>query len=251
MNTQGAGHRSARPYRKKQQTAEYRAAFRLLTKEPECPKTAGSVLHCHAVGDLPGAGYKYLKDQGYNKSTEKAKGGNTVKNILVVVDMQNDFVDGALGSKEASAIVPAAAEKIAAFSGNIFVTYDTHFENYMDTAEGKKLPIPHCIKGTDGWQLNADVAAALSGKLYTSVEKNTFGAIDLPQRIKEAVGDEIFSVELIGLCTDICVVSNALLLKAFFPEAQITVDAACCAGVTPKKHEAALETMRSCQIEVR
>ena len=182
---------------------------------------------------------------------KKLKEEKTMKKILIVVDMQKDFVDGALGSKEAVAIVPAVADKIAAFDGEIFVTYDTHFENYMDTAEGKKLPVPHCIKGTDGWKLNADVAAALEGKRYTPVEKITFGSVDLPQRIKAAVGDEAFSVELIGLCTDICVVSNALLIKASFPEAPIAVDAACCAGVTPEKHEAALETMRSCQIDVR
>lgn len=173
-----------------------------------------------------------------------------MKNILVVVDMQKDFVDGALGSAEACAIVPAAARKIAAFEGDIFVTYDTHFENYMDTAEGKKLPVPHCIKGTEGWELNKDIAAALKGKKYTPVEKNTFGSVDLPKLIKKAVGNEKFTVELIGLCTDICVVSNALLIKANFPEAPISVDAACCAGVTPVKHDAALETMRSCQIDV-
>jgi len=108
-----------------------------------------------------------------------------MKNILVVVDMQKDFVDGALGSAEACAIVPAAARKIAAFEGDIFVTYDTHFENYMDTAEGKKLPVPHCIKGTEGWELNKDIAAALEGKKYTPVEKNTFGSVDLPKLIKK------------------------------------------------------------------
>lgn len=174
-----------------------------------------------------------------------------MKKILVVVDMQKDFVDGALGSPEAVAIVPAVAKKIAAFDGDIFVTFDTHGENYMDTAEGKKLPVPHCIKGTDGWKLNADVAAALDGKRYTPVEKITFGSVDLPGLIRNAVGDEDFTVEVIGLCTDICVVSNALLIKASFSEAPIAVDAACCAGVTVEKHEAALETMRSCQIDVR
>ncbi len=174
-----------------------------------------------------------------------------MKEFLVVVDMQNDFVDGALGSAEAAAIVPAVAEKIKAFCGDIFVTCDTHFENYMQTAEGRKLPVPHCIKGTYGWALNADVAAALAGKKYTPVEKLTFGSTALPHLIRAAAGPEDFSVELVGLCTDICVVSNALLLKAAFPEAPIAVDAACCAGVTPEKHAAALETMRSCQIDVR
>ena len=180
----------------------------------------------------------------------KLEGESAMKKILVVVDMQKDFVDGALGSKEAVAIVPAVVERIRAFDGDIFVTYDTHFENYMDTAEGKKLPVPHCIKGMPGWELNADVAAALAEKNYTPVEKLTFGSIDLPGLVKEATGEDAFSIELIGLCTDICVVSNALLLKASFPEAPISVDAACCAGVTPAKHEAALETMRSCQIDI-
>ena len=173
-----------------------------------------------------------------------------MKRFLVVVDMQKDFVDGALGSKEAVAIVPAVAEKIKAFDGEIFVTYDTHFENYMDTQEGKFLPVPHCIKNRAGWKLNGDVAAALEEKAYTPVEKITFGSTALPELIERAAGGEAFSVELIGLCTDICVVSNALLLKAHFPEAPISVDAACCAGVTPEKHAAALETMRSCQITI-
>ncbi len=173
-----------------------------------------------------------------------------MKKVLIVVDMQKDFVDGSLGTKEAVAIVPAVAEKIRAFEGEIFVTYDTHFENYMETAEGRKLPVMHCIKGTDGWKLDKAVAEALEGKKYTPVEKITFGSVKLPGMIKETVGDEQFSVELIGLCTDICVVSNALLVKAAFPEVPISVDSSCCAGVTPEKHEAARETMRSCQIDV-
>ena len=173
-----------------------------------------------------------------------------MKKVLVVVDMQKDFVDGSLGTKEAVQIVPNVAEKIRAFDGDIFVTYDTHFENYLETAEGRKLPVEHCIKGTDGWKLDKDVAAALEGKAYTPVEKLTFGSVALPGMIEKAVGGEEFCVELIGLCTDICVVSNALLIKAAFPEVPIAVDSACCAGVTPEKHEAALETMRSCQIDV-
>ncbi len=178
------------------------------------------------------------------------KGEKKMKKILVVVDMQNDFVDGALGSKEAVAVVPAVVRKIKDFDGEIFVTYDTHSENYPDTSEGRKLPVPHCIRGTYGWKLNADVANALKDKKYTPVEKNTFGSVDLPGLIKGSAGGDGFSVELIGLCTDICVVSNALIIKANFPESQITVDQACCAGVTPEKHRAALETMRSCQIDV-
>lgn len=174
-----------------------------------------------------------------------------MKQILVVVDMQKDFVDGALGSKEAVAIVPDVVKKIEGFDGTIFATLDTHFEDYMDTAEGKNLPVPHCIKDTDGWQLDKKVAEALEKKGFTAVEKNTFGSVDLPALIKAAADGGDFSVELIGLCTDICVVSNALLIKAHFPETPITVDASCCAGVTPEKHAAALETMRSCQIAVK
>ncbi len=173
-----------------------------------------------------------------------------MKQFLIVVDMQKDFVDGALGTKEAQAIVPAAVETIKNFEGQIFVTYDTHFENYMESAEGKKLPVPHCIKGTDGWKLDQQIQAALEGKEYTSVEKITFGSVDLPGLIKEAAGEEEFSIELIGLCTDICVVSNALLLKATYPEMPICVDPKCCAGVSPETHDAAIATMRCCQIDI-
>lgn len=173
-----------------------------------------------------------------------------MKKILVVVDMQKDFVDGVLGTPEAVTIVNKVVDKIENFNGDIFVTYDTHFENYMETAEGKQLPVPHCIKGTPGWELDARVKAALSGKDYTPVEKLTFGSVQLPQLIGKAAGQMPFAIELIGLCTDICVVSNALLLKASFPEVPICVDAACCAGVTPESHNAALTTMKMCQIKV-
>ncbi len=173
-----------------------------------------------------------------------------MKKFLVVVDMQRDFVDGSLGTAEAVAIVPNVAEKIKAFDGDIFVTFDTHGENYMETAEGKKLPVPHCIKGTDGWRLDARVEAALAGKRYTAVEKRTFGSVELPGLIADFAGGEDFSVELIGLCTDICVVSNALLIKASFPEAPISVDASCCAGVSRETHSAALDVMRCCQIDI-
>lgn len=173
-----------------------------------------------------------------------------MKKFLVVVDMQKDFVDGSLGTAEAVAIVPNVVKKINEFDGDIYVTYDTHFENYMDTAEGKKLPVPHCIKGTEGWMLDAKVAEALKGKSYTEVEKITFGSVDLPDMIYKAAGEEDFTIELIGLCTDICVVSNTLILKANYPEKDITVDASCCAGVTPESHSAALTTMKMCQINV-
>lgn len=173
-----------------------------------------------------------------------------MKKILIVVDMQKDFVDGALGTSEAVAIVPNAVRKIREFDGEILVTMDTHGADYLNTAEGRKLPVPHCIRGTDGWQLNGDVAAALEGKAFTVVEKPSFGNVDLPELIRERMGDEAFSLELIGLCTDICVVCNALLLKAYFPEAPIAVDASCCAGVSPETHDAALSTMRCCQIDI-
>lgn len=169
---------------------------------------------------------------------------------LIVVDIQKDFVDGALGTTEAIKMIDRAADKISKFDGQIYVTYDTHFENYMETAEGKKLPVPHCVKGTPGWELNASVAMALSGKSYENVEKLTFGSVELPKMIKENANVEEFDITLIGLCTDICVVSNALILKANFPEKRIIVDASCCAGVTVETHNAALQTMKMCQIEV-
>lgn len=173
-----------------------------------------------------------------------------MKKVLVVVDMQNDFVDGALGTKEAVGIVDNVVSKIKNFDGRIFVTLDTHQDNYMETAEGKKLPVPHCIKATTGWQLNEKVKAALSDKDYKTLEKGTFGSTDLVNEIREIKGKDEIEIEFVGLCTDICVVSNVLLLKAYFPEEKLTVDAGCCAGVTPKTHEAALETMKMCQIDV-
>ena len=171
--------------------------------------------------------------------------------LLIVVDMQKDFVDGALGTKEAVAIVPAVAAKIRAHEGDVLVTYDTHGDDYMATQEGEKLPVPHCIKGTDGWELDATVAAALRGRDYHVIEKPTFGATALPAYIRATYDPADLEIELIGLCTDICVVSNALLLKAHFTEKPDSVDAACCAGVTPDSHAAALVTMRMCQVTVK
>ena len=173
-----------------------------------------------------------------------------MKRFLIVVDMQKDFVDGALGSPAAVAIVPRVVDKIASFAGEVIATYDTHTEQYMDTNEGSHLPVPHCIRGTDGWQLDARVADALAGRPYHTIEKPTFGSTALPDLIRELAGDEDFTIELVGLCTDICVVSNALLLKANFPEHEIFVDAACCAGVSDETHQAALATMKCCQIQV-
>lgn len=174
-----------------------------------------------------------------------------MKHFLIVVDMQKDFVDGALGTPEAVAIVPAVCEKIRSFDGEIIVTYDTHPDNYLDTAEGKKLPVTHCVEGTDGWQLDANVAAALAEREWMAVKKPTFGSTDLPFLIHSIAGEEDFDITLIGLCTDICVVSNALLLKAHFPEVSIVVEGALCAGVTPDTHAAALQTMTMCQIDVK
>ncbi len=171
--------------------------------------------------------------------------------FLLVVDMQRDFVDGALGTPEAREILPRVVDKILNFDGQIFATLDTHAQNYLQTAEGRKLPVPHCIKGTPGWMLCDEVAAALEQKDCTRVEKLTFGSVLLPRLIYQAAGGAPLAIELVGLCTDICVVSNALILKANFPEAEISVDSTCCAGVTPDAHAAALQTMRSCQINVK
>ena len=173
-----------------------------------------------------------------------------MRHVLIVVDIQKDFVDGSLGTAEAAAMVEKAAKKIRDFDGAIFVTYDTHFDNYMETAEGAKLPVPHCIKGTEGWELDKHIASALDGKTFTKVEKLTFGSTELPTLVRNVVKDEDFDITLIGLCTDICVVSNALILKANFPEKEIYVDAACCAGVTVESHNAALTTMKMCQINI-
>ena len=171
-----------------------------------------------------------------------------MKKILIVIDMQNDFIDAALGTPEAVKIVDAVKEKIRSYPvENVIATMDTHTENYMNTQEGKYLPVPHCIKGTEGWKIRADIAELLEGAAI--YEKPTFGSIQLAADLAKLSEKEEIELELIGLCTDICVVSNALLLKATMPEVKISVDAACCAGVTPEKHLAALETMRSCQIQ--
>ena len=172
-----------------------------------------------------------------------------MEKVLVVVDMQNDFVSGALGTKEAVGIVDKVAAKIESFEGRIFATLDTHHQDYLDTAEGKKLPVPHCLKDSDGWLLNEKIMYALSEKNYRTIEKETFGSIRLAEEIGRILEEREVQVELVGLCTDICVVSNALLLKAAMPEIPIRVDASCCAGVTPDSHKAALLTMRMCQIE--
>ena len=167
--------------------------------------------------------------------------------ILIVVDMQKDFIDGALGTAEAVAIVPSVIEKIKEYENSdslVIYTKDTHFENYMDTREGRHLPVPHCIKGTAGHEIPDEI---LRGHDLI-IEKPTFGSTELVSYLENIEFDE---VELIGLCTDICVVSNALLIKARFPEREVSVDSSCCAGVTPATHEAALTTMKMCQINIR
>lgn len=169
------------------------------------------------------------------------------KKILIVVDMQKDFIDGALGTKEAEAIVSAVLDKICRYpKEDVYATRDTHEENYMDTQEGNYLPVPHCIRGSEGWQIRPEIGEKILPEHI--FDKPAFASVELAERIKDIAGGGEIEVELVGLCTDICVVSNALLLKAFLPETKISVDPACCAGVTPEKHEAALETMKSCQI---
>ena len=175
-----------------------------------------------------------------------------MKHFLIVVDMQKDFVDGNLGTKEAVAIVDAVVEKVKHFDGEVIFTRDTHFDNYMDTQEGKNLPVIHCVKDTDGWALIPELEKIRVEKGCKCYDKPTFGSTALAEDIKTAFeSGEIAGAELIGICTDICVVSNALLIKAFCPELPVALDSSCCAGVTPEKHEAAIETMRSCQIQVK
>ncbi len=173
-----------------------------------------------------------------------------MKKFLIVVDMQKDFVSGSLGSSDARSIVDNVINKICEFDAEIIITMDTHFENYLNTAEGKKLPVEHCIKGTEGWQIIDEVKNALNSKKYTAIEKKTFGSIDIINIIKDIAQDDDFSIELIGLCTDICVVSNAIILKAAFCEKEISVDASCCAGTTLDNHNMALNTMACCQINI-
>lgn len=171
-----------------------------------------------------------------------------MQDILIVVDMQNDFIDGALGTDEAVAIVPKVADKIRNFSGRIIFTRDTHGEDYMDTQEGKNLPVPHCIKGTEGWQISPMLQELCK---EDPIDKVTFGSESLASILKKANEENsIGSITLIGLCTDICVISNALLIKAFLPEVPMVVDASCCAGVTPESHRNALAAMKTCQIKI-
>ena len=166
---------------------------------------------------------------------------------LICVDMQNDFIDGALGTKEAEAIVPFVKEKLRKArqeDTEVIFTRDTHFEDYLTTQEGKKLPVEHCIKNTEGWEISRELEV-LDSVIF---DKITFGSVELPEYLKKI--KDLEAVELIGLCTDICVISNAMLIKAAFPEITVRVDSSCCAGVTPASHENALNAMKMCQIEV-
>lgn len=172
-----------------------------------------------------------------------------MRNILLVIDMQNDFIDGALGTPEAVDIVDRVADEIRKYAAaDIIVTRDTHGENYLDTQEGRNLPVPHCIKGTQGWNLHPKIADALDGAAM--IDKPAFGSTELAHRLVRMAQEDELDITLVGLCTDICVVSNALLVKASLPETPVRVIAECCAGVTPQSHQAALETMKMCQIQI-
>ena len=174
-----------------------------------------------------------------------------MRKLLVVVDMQNDFIDGSLGTPEAEAIVENVKNKIREYDqADIYVTMDTHTPDYLNTQEGKNLPVVHCVRGTEGWQIREDIRDLLpEAKIY---EKPTFGSMELAADLAAlAASGEDPEIELIGLCTDICVVSNALIIKAAMPEVPVSVDASCCAGVTPASHQAALETMKMCQVAVK
>lgn len=177
--------------------------------------------------------------------------------FLVVVDMQEDFISGTLGSEEAKAIVPNVVKRINEFDGDFAVTHDTHYEDYLETQEGRVLPVVHCTHLSDGWELHKDVYAALdnqfvkNGKRVEVFLKNTFGSVELADWLVQMDKKEkIEEITLVGLCTDICVISNAMLIKAFLPEVKVCVDASCCAGVTPDTHENALAAMKMCQINI-
>ncbi len=170
-----------------------------------------------------------------------------MKNILVVVDMQNDFIDGALGTKEALAIVPLVEKRLREHNGEIIFTRDTHSEEYLSTEEGRNLPVVHCVKGTFGWQI---CDALLPFVKDNVIDKPSFGSPELAKMIAKIAEKEGAAVSLVGLCTDICVISNAMLIKAFAPEIKITVEERLCAGVTPESHKNALSAMKMCQISV-
>ena len=171
-----------------------------------------------------------------------------MQDILLAGDLQDDFIPGALGTAEAVAIVPKVAEKVKGFKGTVIFTRDTHGENYMQTQEGRNLPVPHCIKGSHGWEVCPALEPLRTG---LTIDKPTFGSAELGRLILELDAKEpVGSITLVGLCTDICVISNAMIAKAFLPEVPVTVDAACCAGVTPESHRNALNAMKMCQVRI-
>lgn len=187
------------------------------------------------------------KDEVRNQGKDEERGGQM--KVLVVVDMQNDFIDGALGTKEAQQIVPNVVRKIQEFDGLVLATRDTHEENYLETQEGRNLPVEHCIRGTKGWEIRPEIAACIT---EPPIDKETFGSVELGEYLRtyHEEKEAVESVTLIGLCTDICVISNAMIIKANLPEVPVTVDASCCAGVTPESHRQALGAMKMCQIAV-
>ena len=171
------------------------------------------------------------------------------RKILVAIDMQNDFIDGSLGTKEAKQIVQKAIDKIKSYdSKDIYATRDTHFENYLETNEGRNLPVMHCIKGSKGWEIRHEIMALLSNAVI--IDKPIFGSFELADMLYDISKIDEIEIELIGLCTDICVVANAILLKTKMPEINISIDSSCCAGTTPEMHRAAIDTMKMCQINV-
>lgn len=170
---------------------------------------------------------------------------------LIVVDMQKDFTYGALRNEMAIDVIRNVVEKVNSFEGEVIFTYDTHQENYLETSEGRKLPVTHCVEGTEGWALIDELEAIRSANNNRCFNKPTFGSVALAEVLKNENDTEaIDEIELVGVCTDICVISNAMLLKAYMPEVTIRVDGTCCAGVTAGSHENALKAMESCQIEV-
>lgn len=183
-----------------------------------------------------------------------------MKNVLVIVDAQNDFIDGSLGTDEAKYAISKICQRILSFkNGLIITTMDTHGENYLETKEGKYLPVKHCIKATNGWGLNKEIASTIIHQCskkendvqYEGLEKPTFGSLELIKMISNYVGDEPFNVIFAGFCTDICVITNALIIKtAFYAQANVIIDEPACAGSTPERHKSAIEVMKSCQINI-
>ena len=171
-----------------------------------------------------------------------------MRKVIVVIDMQNDFIDGALGTKEAQAMLPHLVAKLEREKDALLIfTQDTHSKNYMETQEGRNLPVLHCIKPEKGWEIAPSLQPFVK-KAAAVIEKPAFGSLELPKAVAKLQPDE---VELVGLCTDICVISNAMILKAAFPELPVAVDASCCAGVTPASHDNALQAMKICQVDIR